>query len=429
MAIWEKKRFKLIEKKLRKILKPWVIFLLILAVGMYLRFYRIEYVESFEWDQVRDSWVVRNILMGDYALLGPRTGIGHFHLPPLYYYFLAPFFYIWKLDPVALNYFNMLMNVINFVIIYKVTKNIFNEKAGLFVSLIYAVSHYLIGVNRVPWNVTLMPGVAALIFYGITQIYKERYKWVFGVWALSGFYFNLHFTAVFVTLIVLVSLMGVKDKVKVVKYSLFSLPLYFVWLIPTIIYFIQGGDDFLKFQDFWNVYYIGLHFRFMLHRLSFALVQFDSILYYSGFKLLKFVLPAIYGIWIVFFEKDSWKKLLGYLISLWFIIPLIGFTLYGGPLSEYYFLYNSVMVLYVFWYLQEKLLKTRFKQIFIILLLIFWGTYIYQNTKDLWVKPIEGGFKEQRDYVEDQLAKEGSISFSETDIRSYLFTIWGGESK
>ena len=406
--------------------RPWILFGLILLVGMYLRFYRIESVKDFAWDQARDSWAMRDLLMGRLPLVGPRTGIGHFHLGPAYFYLLAPFYYVMNFDPMALNIFNFLANIFNFLAIYWVTKKTFNSNAALFVSFVYAVNNYLIDINMVPWNVTLMIGVAMLIFYGINQIYKERYKWVFGVWVLSGFYFNLHFTAIFIPFIVLASLIFVKNKIRVFKYSLLSLPFYLIWFVPNLIYELGVGDDVRRFNVFLGDYYIGFHFRFLLHRLSDALVHFGTILYFSGLEVLKFGLPVIFLGLMMFKEKSKEKRLLGYLISLWFIIPWVGFTFYGGQLRlpEYYFLYNAPLVIYVFWYIQEKILGTRFKKILLILLLIFWGAYGYFNTKDSWIKPKTGGLKEQKADVRKEINQGGWFEFNEGKIKSYMYLIW-----
>jgi 4-amino-4-deoxy-L-arabinose transferase-like glycosyltransferase len=370
--------------------KIWIIFIAILLIGLYLRFYQIEAAISFGWDQSRDAWEIRNILHGGFTLIGPRTGVGHMHLGPVYYYLLAPFYYLTNFDPMGSNYFNILSNIFNFVVLFVVTRKIFGNYAAAFVVLIYSVNHYLILLSQIPWNVTLMTGFAVLIFYSIVQIYNEKYKWVFILWALSGFYFNLHFTAVFIPIINILSLLFVKNKKKVIYYSLLSLPLYFIWFVPVIIYGLQtGGGDSNLLKNFFRDYYIGFHFRFFLHRASDAFIQFDRLLYNPFLKYLTFILPAVFAV-LIALEKDKRKRLLGYLIALWFIVPWVGFSLYGGPLSEYYFLYNAPMVLFVMFYIQQKLAKLQ-PALFLMLFTLFWSYYIFQNTKDLWVKPTYGG--------------------------------------
>ena len=192
-----------------------IAFILILLVGMYLRFYRIGYVQSFGWDQARDAWKVRDIIKGQIVLNGPRTGIGHFHLGPLWYYLLIPFYYFSRLDPGSANYLNMIVNIFNFVAIFVVTKHLFDKNVALFVSLIYVANKYLIEINRTPWNVSPIPGVAILLFYGIYKtVYEKKYQWIPVIAFLTGLFLHLHFSVVFLPLIIILSLVLVKDKKK-----------------------------------------------------------------------------------------------------------------------------------------------------------------------------------------------------------------------
>ena len=408
--------------------KVWIAFIVILIVGLYLRFFRIEEVVRFGWDQGRDAWIVREIILGKYTLIGPRTGIGHFHLGPLYFYLLVPFYLASNLDPMASNYLNFLLNIVNFVIIFVVTKKIFNSYAALFVILIYATNSYLIGINQSPWNVTLMPGIAVLIFYSIIKVHQGHYKWTFLLATLSGLYFHIHFTAIFIPFIILASLIFVKDKIKMLKYAVASLPLFLIWFVPNLIHELQNHNaQYFRIRDFLKDYYIGFHFRFLLHRLQDALIQFATILNFPSHPLVRFAVPTLFAVvWLN--EKDKKKKLLGYLISLWFIIPLIGFTLYGGPLSEYYFLYNAPMVLFIIAYLLEKVIQLRFKPI-IMILALYWISYIFYNTKDLWVKPEFGGLAAQKASVRQAIERGEHIHYTEGDIRSYLYVIWTDDNK
>jgi len=426
--------FFLVEKiKFLLLEKTWIVFILILIIGMYLRFYDFQNVIGFGWDQGRDAQMVRNILSGKLTLIGPRTGVGHMHLGPVYYYILAPFYYFTNLDPVGSDYLNILMNIINFVIIFIVTKKLFGKYNALFVTLIYSISSYLINVNQVPWNVTLMPGLAVLIFYAITQIYEQKYKWVFILWTLSGFFFNIHFTAIFIPFINIASLIFVKEKRKVFLYSLMSIPLYVIWFVPNIIYQSQANGDTQLYKDFIHYYYIGFHFRFLMYRLPQSLVQFRSILNIPQLYFLQYLLPIIFIV-LLYFEKNVKQKLYGYITMLWFIIPLIGFTLYGGPLSDYYFLYNAPMVLFILAYLQKKLLTLKYKSLILTLLVIFWLFYAYINTKSLWIKPSDGGLNGQKQYVQTVIANSKSKLFKKTiakfkkynegDTDAYLYSIY-----
>lgn len=415
---------KLIDKNI------WILFLIVLLVGLYLRFYRIESALNFGWDQARDSWITRDLLMGKFTLIGPRTGIGHFHIGALYFYLLAPFYYVSNLDPAGANFLNIILNIVNFILIFITTKKIFNNYSAIFAISIYATNSYIIGINQVPWNVTLMPGVAALIFYSITKIYKNEYKWFYVLACLSGLYFHLHFTAIFLPFIIIFSLVFIKDKLKALRYALFSLPVYLVWFIPNLIYELRNHySNTSLFGNFLNNYFLGFHFRFFLHRLPDAFLQMAMILNFPEFFYLRFIIPLIFLIIILVKRKDNKNLLFGYLISLWFVIPVVGFTFYSGPISEYYYLYDVPMVLYIIVYIHTKILQTRYKHYLFTLMIIFWIFYVFNNTKGHWVKAGNGGLKKQKFLTEQAIRKGKKIKFNEGDIGSYLYTIWKQDRK
>ena len=393
-------------------------------LGMYLRFYRIDTSLSFGWDQARDAWVVRDILQGKLTFIGPRTGIGHFHLGPLYYYLLAPFYFVTHLDPMASNYFNIAANLFNFVAIISVSALLYRKSTVLLITFIYAVNAYLVQLNRVPWNVSMVPGVSVLIFYSLYRVYKGDHKWLLIAAALSGFFFHLHLSAIFFPFIIALSLIFIPHKKKLLKWILMSVPLYGIWFVPNILSeFTAKTGDYFRLKDFMGWYVMKLHLRFLFHRIPDSVIQFAAILHFPDFKIIRYVLPVIFIVLQVFFEKSSERRFLGYLTALWFVIPLIGFTFYSGPLSDYYFLLNAPLVLFVIAYIHEALLSLRYKKVIIILLAIFWAYYGYVNIQKNWSKPAQGGLKQQKIDVIAVKAKGEKIGYNEGDIRSYLYQI------
>ncbi len=423
--------------KLKKLLnfikknKYYLIFILIVIVGMYLRFYKIDTYRTFGWDQARDAWKVRDIIKGQIVLIGPRTGVGQFHLGPFWYYLLAPFYYLTGMDPKAANYLNMLVNLFNFAVIFVITKKIYDKNIALFVSFIYATNRYLIEINRVPWNVSLVPGAALLIFYSIYKIvYEKKYKWILALSFLVGLFFHLHFSVVFLPLIIILSFVLVKNKKKTFIWGIVSLPLLFIWFIPNIIYDLQTKNNNLNlFNNFLKDYFIkGFHFRFFLYRLNDAFIQFQAILSLPNtYKYLKFIIPVIFSV-TVFFDKDKKQKILGYLIMLWFLAPAIGYSFYGGLTSEYYMLMNSVLVIYILAYLQRKILQIKFKPI-ILLSVIFWIGFTYIQTKNLWIKIPDRGLIDQKKEVQKRIRLNEKIEYKEGEIESYLWQIWVEDKK
>lgn len=406
------------------------LFALLLALGLYFRFYRIEDTLYFSFDQGRDAFAVRDIIEGRWHLLGPKTGVGNMHLGPLYFYFLTPFYYAANLDPSASNDGNIILNVFNFVVIFLVTRKLYATKAAFFILFVYTCSNYLINLNKVPWNVTPIPGLALLVFYSIYQIYQKQYRWVFVLATLVGIYFHVHFTAVFLPPIIALSLFFVKKKKKVLKYALLSLPLFGIWLLPNIYVAVTDPEQKALTTNFFATYMMTFHLRFFFVRLPDSLVQFHSILFFSWLYYLKYLLPIVFIV-ALFWEKDSKKKRIGLLLLPWFLVPLFGFTLYNGSISDYYFLATAPFVLFILWYLQEKLFLLPLPKLFIILILFsFWGYYTYANTKDQWIKiPASDSLTKQRDKVKHDLFRGEVIPYKEGGIRPYFFELYSNRCK
>ncbi|MBI1982345.1 MAG: hypothetical protein HYS68_02065, partial [Candidatus Levybacteria bacterium] len=71
----------------------------ILLVAAFLRLYKISDYMTFLGDEGRDALVVYGILHGKFTLLGPTASVGGFFLGPIYYYFMAPFLWLFNYDP------------------------------------------------------------------------------------------------------------------------------------------------------------------------------------------------------------------------------------------------------------------------------------------------------------------------------------------
>lgn len=421
----------LIMKRLYKWLYKWKILLLVVIIllGLYLRLYRIETSLSFGWDQARDSWKVRDIIVKHQLVLnGPRTGIGHFHLGPLYYYLLTPFYFMTNLDPSAANYFNLLANLFNFVSIYYVTRKFFSQNFGLFAVALYAFNNFMINYGKVPWNVTLVPGVAFLMFYSLYKAILGTYKYYAVSLCLTGLFFHLHFTAVIFLLIIPATIFFVKDKKSAVNWCIKGLSLLIVWLIPIVIYNFQSYQhEYFRYKEFLEIYFLNFHLRWLLHRLPDSLIQLEFLIFFKQLKWLVYVVPAVFLL-LLFKEKQPEKKYLGILAGIWWFGVLIAFTFYSGPVSDYYFLLTLPVWFVVFIYLLEKLLS--WNKLFLGGILgLFWIIYVIQNTAPHWSKPLEGGLKSQRDEAVVKIRNGEIIPYSEGNILSYFYAIWKEDGK
>lgn len=403
-----------------------LLFFLILSVSLYLRFhgYESDPTRFFGWDQARDAWKVRDIIQGQLVLDGPKTGIGNLHLGPLYFYLVAPFYLLTKLDPVGSMYFLFMANIINIITIFFVTKKLFSIKAALFAIFLFSISNYIIKQSMIPWNVSLVPAASSLIFYSIYTIKTGgKFYWYLILGGLMGFFFHLHFTAVFLPAIIILSLFPYDRKFKKLIPLVWSFLIAGIFLVPTLIFNYQHSQgEFYRYTDFISHYTHGFYGTFFLMRLHEAFVQFRLLSFFPLISLISQFLIPIAFFALVLFEKDKKTKLLGLLMIPWFVIPLIVFTIYAGPISDYYYYLQMPLVIWILIYLQSRLLKKSKK--FLYLLIVFWIIYAFFNTQEFWIKKTDGGLNMSK---KDALihAKEGRvIEYNEGDIRSYLYEVW-----
>src|SRR6267378_2141643 len=108
-----------------------VLLILILFLAAFMRLYRISDYMTFLGDEGRDSLVVLDILHGHFTLLGPRASAGDFFTGPIYYYMMAPFLWLFHLDPVGPAIMVALFGIATVFLIYHIGKEFFDKKTGL----------------------------------------------------------------------------------------------------------------------------------------------------------------------------------------------------------------------------------------------------------------------------------------------------------
>lgn len=84
-----------------KIKTSVLLFVLIIALGGFLRLYRIEQLGTFLTDQAIELSSSREILQGKFTLIGIKTSNSELHNGAVMYYLLTPFLSVFNFDPVA----------------------------------------------------------------------------------------------------------------------------------------------------------------------------------------------------------------------------------------------------------------------------------------------------------------------------------------
>ena len=227
--------------------------ILILILAAYLRLYKIADYMSFLGDEGRDALVVYGILHGKLTLLGPTASVGGFFLGPIYYYMIAPFFFLFNYSPLGPAVFIALLSIATVWLIYKIGAEFFDYKVGLIAAFLYSIAPVVITYAHSSWNPNPLPFFSLLTLY---VLYKALIKDKVVLFLLTGFLLGidiqLHYLVLFLGVIVFfyVLFMEFFNKKKAGIINL--LKKYLLMLAG----FLVGFSPFLAFEarhDFLNI--------------------------------------------------------------------------------------------------------------------------------------------------------------------------------
>lgn len=176
-----------------------VLLLVILLVGAALRLYRIGEYMTFLGDEGRDMLVVKRMIVdGKFTLLGPTASVGGFFMGPAYYYLMAPFLWLWRLDPTGPAVMVALFGIATIYLVYRVTTDMVTRGAGLVAASLYAISPITIAYSRSSWNPNLVPFFSLMFFYLLWRYVTRKERWnVFWAGVVAGIGLQHHYVFTF----------------------------------------------------------------------------------------------------------------------------------------------------------------------------------------------------------------------------------------
>lgn len=342
--------------------KAVIALFIILILASYLRLYKIDGYMTFLGDEGRDVLVARDILKGDFTLLGPRASAADFYLGPIYYYFIAPFLFLTNYHPVGPAIMVALFGIATVYLVYKIGKEFFGTIAGLISASLYAVSPLVILHSRSSWNPNIWPFFSILtLYFAYKGIEYKSLKFI----TLSGLFFGialqLHYLSIFLggILVFFLLLSALFSNKKTKSYAIlvkeyFALLLGFLLGFSPFLFFeirhsfpntktilnfiffsgnVSGGGNFRAIVD--NVFF-RLFGRLLTNFPSPEQVSINTdIIAAIGFYLT--LLLGVSSAVFVLYRFLSTRSLQFLLVSLWLILGVLFFGLYKKPIYDYYF--------------------------------------------------------------------------------------------
>lgn len=342
----------------------WILLGLVLILATFLRLYRISEYMTFLGDEGRDALVALGILQGHFTLLGPRASAGDFFTGPIYYYMMAPFLWLFHLDPVGPAVMVALVGVATVWLTYHVGKAFFDKKTGLIAAALYAVSPLVINYSHSSWNPNVVPFFALstiyILYKAVTTVRSWKYYLLVGF--LLGICIQLHYISTFLAVVVAISLFlmhwFLNNKILVIPLIKYYLEIFAGFILGyspflafearhgfpntrTIFKFILSDTTKQSYETYHSFYQpiTDVFFR-VFGRLVFNYPTPDFYTHFSPVFLQIFgtivVLFALAAIIVLLLNKNKFVTII---LLVWLALGVLLFGFYKKPIYDYYLVF------------------------------------------------------------------------------------------
>lgn len=353
-------------------------FLSILAIGAFLRLYKIKEGFSFDFDQevpAQAAWeFFKN---GKISLIGQELSFQGFFLGPLHNWIQFIPYSLCNLKPDCVPYFYAILGLLTVVLIYLTLKSIFNPRAALITSAIYAISFTAIsyewGVNS---NYFLLLSTLFVLFC-LYKYFQQKGLYLVLGGLVSGIAI-VNFNPIFIfnaLSFFLISLLRSNKSWRLYSISTFA---FFLNYLPLIIFNFRHDNilwlNLLNFLE-QNINHSNYPLATWPLLSKVTIPFFTYYVFHSTHSLLVFamLILTILGSYRILTSNNK------YLIFL-VLAPLINYTgliFYNGHVPNYYFLQSALSVIIIIGFILSK-----YVILFIIFIPIFLWTNINQNIKN-----------------------------------------------
>lgn len=188
----KKKQFGILKRVIKN--KNFLILIAIALLGFLLRIYNLPQLFYYSMDEEAMNLIQRNIvLLKHFPMIGSVSPLSTY-LGPIFYYFGAFILFLSNLNPLGQGYFGCILGFVNILLIYRVGKDLFNHRVGLFAAAFYSFSFLQIIFDRRYWHLTPGPLLSLLVLYSLYKIKNGSIKFIYLLVSALIFGWNTDYT-------------------------------------------------------------------------------------------------------------------------------------------------------------------------------------------------------------------------------------------
>jgi len=404
--------------------KELLVLYLLLIIGSFLRLQGVfSNSFAFTYDVGRDMLALWNIVYDHkIPLIGATTGLAGVFYGPWWYYFLTPFFVIFRGDPQGIAFLMSVIGVLSIVLSYILGVKLAGKPLGLIFAAFTSISPVLISLSAQIWNPNIAPLFVMILLYLLYKIYSAKQKTGGRYYLLLGVLVGINIDLEIVYGIML--MLGTVVSLGIIKNKNIGLKNFLLLVIgglfiasPRIIFDLR--HDFLMTNSLIRFLIEGKSsgglneiIAVFLNRVSILFDFFNSTIALEN-KTIGAILLLFIILPIVFFYKKSEDIIKKFIltISIMLLFFLFGTTFFSYDIWPHYLVGVPVLfllILSISIYLIGKYSKLYFAPIIIVVILFYLNlnpiTLLKDLSKPLWVgdASVYRNQKEVIDYVYSQ---------------------------
>ena len=367
----------MLKKLVKEILNHKFVYLLLLIIlgfGLFLRVYNLNAILGFYYDQGRDALSIWNLWhLGNIPFIGPTTGIAGIFRGPFYYYLIAPFYLIGNGNPVYPSVFLSVTTVMASGLMYYLGFKIQSRVTGLIAAIISCFSFNIIMASRWLSNPTPML-LLSMLFVWMLILIVEGKRWA---WAPATFIATVslfHFGSageVFYFVALLILAIWQRKHLPNGKITILCIILFFIAVLPLIAFDIKNHGliagnikNFLITDQSFKL----PTWKFISDKFDFYYDVFTNKIFNGRYNFERFLLSGILLFFVYHLDKLIKKagvKVLMLLLSS-VILGLIFFQGNFGNIYDYYLTGYYLPFLLLFSVALGYMWKYRLGKIFVI---------------------------------------------------------------
>lgn len=364
---------------MKKISGRILILLAIVALGTFLRFYRLIPNLILNGEMGTDYMNIWNIIHGSRTwLIGPRTSHEWFFIPPVSYWVYVFLLSIARYNPVVINIFWALVGSFSILVCYHYIKKLFDEKIALVSSFLLAVSPAWIALTRD----SRYNAPAGIIFFPYLYYLKKSIEDKGKSLGILGFILGLSmsfFPSPFLLIPAVIVCFAFYKVLPKLKYVLYFFLGFLIPNVTFVIYEIQNKFAITlqiltwipyRILGFFGVYPKNTVNSTVLSQSIYSIYQFFKDSFVPNSNILSVILFVLIiagsAVWFIKSLRNKNREMALILVIINLIVSYLGLFVHGDPPEHYYLVIFPIPLI-----LAAYLLVKAFRKRFALVLLTF----------------------------------------------------------